>query len=58
MSTLNKSYMKRETWFANDFEDEAPKDGDGNSEEDAARDSEEHPSFQNCIFQREKGIFK
>lgn len=37
--------MKRETWFAEDSENDASQDGDSDSDEDAARDGEEHPSL-------------
>lgn len=48
--SYDKTSVKRETWFAADFENDASEEGDSNSQEDGARDGEEHPPLQNYTF--------
>lgn len=48
--------MKRETWFAEDSENDASQDGDSDSNKDAARDGEEHSSLQNYRIQWETDL--
>lgn len=50
---LKKKKNERETWFADDSENDTSQEDDSDSDEDAARDSEKHPPLQNYRFQSE-----